>query len=92
MPGNNNAPLGVGGVVQILAAGGMLASPTLPPTTDIAPVPFIPQPNDIARGPAGNCCVLCGKVGIDLPIDHNCRPNIDIEAYRAQVTEWRCAA
>jgi hypothetical protein len=54
--------------------------------------PSIANASDIARGRAGDCCVLCGKVGIDLPIDHGCRPNIDIEAYRAQVTEWRCAA
>jgi hypothetical protein len=44
----------------------------------------IPQPDEIARGPAGDCCILCGKVGIHLPLDHGCRPNIDVEAYRAQ--------
>jgi hypothetical protein len=41
---------------------------------------------DIARGPSGDCCVLCGLVGIDLPLDHDCRPSIDVEAYRAQLT------
>jgi hypothetical protein len=43
-----------------------------------------PSDNEIARGPAGDCCILCGKVGIDLPLDHGCRPSIDVEAYRAQ--------
>jgi len=43
------------------------------------------QPADIARGPAGDCCILCGKVGIDLPPDHGCKPTIDVEASRAQL-------
>jgi hypothetical protein len=43
-----------------------------------------PSDNEIARGSAGDCCILCGKVGIDLPLDHGCKPNIDVEAYRAQ--------
>jgi hypothetical protein len=47
-------------------------------------VTFIPQPNEIARGTAGDCCILCGKVGIHLPIDHGCQPNIDVAAYRAR--------
>jgi hypothetical protein len=54
-----------------------------------------PSENDIARGTAGDCCILCGKVGIDLPLDHGCIPNIDVQAYRArpkQVTEWRWAS
>lgn len=46
----------------------------------------IPQPNEIARGPAGDCCILCGLVGIDLPLDHGCQPDIDVDAYRAQLT------
>jgi hypothetical protein len=43
-----------------------------------------PTDNEIARGSAGDCCILCGKVGVLLPLDHSCRPNIDVEAYRAQ--------
>ena len=49
-------------------------------------------PDDIARGPAGDCCILCGQVGINLPDDHGCRPNIDVQAYRARrrlVPNWR---
>jgi hypothetical protein len=45
---------------------------------------FIPRPEEIARGSAGDCCILCGKVGINLPDDHRCKPNIDVDAYRAQ--------
>jgi hypothetical protein len=75
MPGNDNAPLGAGGVNQVLAAGGLLAPPTLP------------TPPDIVRGSAGDCCILCGKVGIHLPVDHGCQPNIDVEAHRARVAE-----
>jgi hypothetical protein len=29
----------------------------------------------IARGSAGDCCILCGKVGINLPDEHGCVPN-----------------
>jgi hypothetical protein len=36
MPGNDNAPLGVGGVNQKLAGSGTLAPPTLANVTDIA--------------------------------------------------------
>jgi hypothetical protein len=46
----------------------------------------IPLPNEIARGPAGDCCLLCGLIGIDLPLNHDCRPNIDVETHRAQLT------
>jgi hypothetical protein len=46
-----------------------------------------PTDNDIARGTAGDCCILCGLVGIDLPLNHGCRPNIDVEAHRARVAE-----
>ena len=41
-------------------------------------------PDEIARGQAGDCCITCGRVGIDLPLDHGCVPNIDVQAYRAQ--------
>jgi hypothetical protein len=41
-------------------------------------------PDEIARGPAGDCCVYCGLVRFNLPLDHDCRPNIDVVAYRAQ--------
>lgn len=36
MPGNDNAPLGAGGVNQMLAGSGMLAPPILPTAVDIA--------------------------------------------------------
>jgi hypothetical protein len=36
MPGNDNAPLGAGGVNQKLAGSGMLAPPSLPTAADIA--------------------------------------------------------
>jgi hypothetical protein len=45
---------------------------------------ILAQTPDIARGPAGDCCILCGKVAENLPLDHGCKPNIDVEAYRAQ--------
>jgi hypothetical protein len=44
-----------------------------------------PLPADIARGPAGDCCILCGKVAENLPPDHGCKPNIDGQAYRPQL-------
>lgn len=31
----------------------------------------------IARGPAGSCCVLCGKVALHLPVEHGCIPNVE---------------
>jgi hypothetical protein len=34
---------------------------------------------DISRGTAGDCCVLCGRVGVDLPIEHGCVPNLSAE-------------
>jgi hypothetical protein len=43
------------------------------------------QAPDIARGPAGDCCILCGKVAENLPLDHGCKLNIDVQAYRAQL-------
>jgi hypothetical protein len=36
-------------------------------------------PVDIARGSAGDCCVLCGRVGINLPDEHRCTPNLTAE-------------
>jgi hypothetical protein len=42
-------------------------------------------PDEIARGPAGDCCILCGLVGVDLPLDHGCQPSIDVEEHRAQL-------
>jgi hypothetical protein len=44
MPGNNNAPLGVGGVNQTLAGSGMLASPSLTNATDITYVVIVVSP------------------------------------------------
>ena len=46
--------------------------------SDPTPTPYI------SRGASGDCCVLCGRVGIDLPDEHGCQPTIDVEAYRAQ--------
>jgi len=77
MPGNDNAP-GAGGVTiknQMLAGSGLLAPPILP------------TPSDISRGSAGDCCLWCGLVGVDLPDDHGCKPDIDVIAYRARVAE-----
>jgi hypothetical protein len=36
-------------------------------------------PVEIRRGPAGDCCILCGRVGIDLPVEHGCIPNLSAE-------------
>lgn len=36
-------------------------------------------PVDISRGPAGDCCIYCGRVAVDLPVDHACRPNLSPE-------------
>jgi hypothetical protein len=47
---------------------------------------ILAQPPDIARGPAGDCCILCGKVAENLPLEHGCKPNIDVQAYRAQLS------
>jgi hypothetical protein len=47
---------------------------------------ILAQPPDIARGSAGDCCILCGKVAVNLPLDHGCKPNIDVQAYRAQLS------
>jgi hypothetical protein len=33
-------------------------------------------PVEIARGTAGDCCVKCGRVGVDLPDEHGCRPDV----------------
>jgi hypothetical protein len=33
-------------------------------------------PDDIARGTAGDCCILCGTVGINLPDEEGCIPNV----------------
>lgn len=40
-------------------------------TGDNAPISG-KQRDGISRGPAGDCCVVCGRVGIDLPKDHGC--------------------
>jgi hypothetical protein len=42
-------------------------------------------PDDIARGSAGDCCILCGAVAENVLLDHGCVPNIDVDAYRAQL-------
>jgi hypothetical protein len=43
----------------------------------------------IARGTAGDCCVWCGKVGINLPIEHGCKPNVTAEqVYGIHGDKW----
>jgi hypothetical protein len=37
------------------------------------------EPHTTARGTAGDCCVLCGRVGVDLLVEHSCRPNLTAE-------------
>jgi hypothetical protein len=41
--------------------------------------------NRIARGSAGDCWILCGAVAENLLLDHGGVPNIDVDAYRAQL-------
>jgi hypothetical protein len=31
----------------------------------------------ISRSSAGDCCVLCGKVRVPLPVEHGCAPDVD---------------
>lgn len=33
----------------------------------------------ISRGTAGDCCVACGRVGVDLPQDHDCQPDVAVD-------------
>jgi hypothetical protein len=42
---------------------------------------IIPDEPDrfISRGSAGDCCILCGKVGLPLPVEHGCTPDADPE-------------
>jgi hypothetical protein len=51
-------------------------------------VSVIPQPNEIARGSAGDCCILCGKVGIDLPLEHGCKPNVTAQEVYGDGERW----
>ena len=51
---------------------------------DVVSTAILAQPPDIARGPSGDCCILCGKVAENLPLEHGCKPNIDVQAYRAR--------
>jgi hypothetical protein len=47
-------------------------------------------PVEIARGTASDCCcVLCGKVRVDLPVEHGCIPNLtpEQEANRLRWTD-----
>jgi len=30
----------------------------------------------ISRGRSGDCCLLCGRIGVDLPVEHGCLPDI----------------
>jgi hypothetical protein len=43
------------------------------------PLTAYKQPINIARGAAGDCCVLCGKVGVPLLVEHGCVPNVEPE-------------
>jgi hypothetical protein len=33
----------------------------------------------ISHGPDGDCCLRCGRIGVDLPADHSCNPNLTPE-------------
>jgi hypothetical protein len=43
---------------------------------------------EITRGTAGDCCLLCGKVRVDLPVEHGCIPNLTPN----QLVDLRAAA
>jgi hypothetical protein len=78
LPNDRTGPVGDGPAADTLAVG----------ASGVAFILEQPTDNDIARGPAGSCCILCGKVGIDLPLDHRCQPSsIDVAAYRARIAE-----
>jgi hypothetical protein len=72
LPNDRTGPVGGGPAPDTFAVGALGVEPILEQTADIA------------RGPAGDCCILCGKVVVNLPLDHGCKPDIDVEAYRAQ--------
>jgi hypothetical protein len=40
---------------------------------------IIPDEPDrfISRGSAGDCCTLCGRVGVPLPVEHSCTPDVE---------------
>jgi hypothetical protein len=40
----------------------------------------------ISRGSSGDCCILCGRVGVDLPDEHGCKPDLS-EAELARLHE-----
>lgn len=74
LPNDETGPVGGGPAPDTLAVEAAGVAFSLEQPTD----------NEIACGSAGDCCILCGLVGIDLPLNHGCQPNIDVEAYRAQ--------
>jgi hypothetical protein len=43
---------------------------------------------EISRGPAGDCCILCGAVAINLPDDHGCVPTVDPAALARPGRKW----
>jgi hypothetical protein len=77
LPNERTGPVGVGPAPDTLAVG----------ASGVALILEQPSDSELARGSAGDCCILCGKVGIHLPVDHGCQPNIDVEAHRARVAE-----
>jgi hypothetical protein len=86
-PNDRTGPVGVGPAPEnTLAVGASGVAFILEPSSETAANvrSFRPLPDEIARGSAGDCCILCGLVGINLSLDHGCRPNIDVEAYQAQ--------
>jgi hypothetical protein len=51
---------------------GRTTTPTLPPVTPVTDNLGV----QISRGSAGDCCLLCGKVRVDFPVEHGCIPNL----------------
>lgn len=45
-------------------------------TARLPPVGVPTIDDHISRGPAGGCCLRCGKVGIELPVEHGCIPDV----------------
>jgi len=44
--------------------------------TTVLSVTFETSERLIARGSAGDCCLLCGRSRVALPVDHGCRPDL----------------
>ncbi len=46
-----------------------------PSAGDLATV-TAPGRDYISRGRSGDCCLLCGRTGVDLPVLHGCLPDL----------------